>query len=61
MCVCVFNQTVKAGKKLILGWSCDSNIKHMGEKRNQKKKKKQTCETRGYLSQRGLSFRVGVH
>lgn len=32
-------QTVKAGKKFILGWSCDFNIKHMREKRNKKKKK----------------------
>lgn len=37
VCVCVFNQTVKAGNKLILGWSCDSNIKHMGKIETKKK------------------------
>lgn len=55
MCVCVFNQTVKAGKKLILGWSCDSN---MGEKKTPRPKKaaREAC-----LSQRGPSSRVAVH
>lgn len=58
VCVCVFNQTVKAGKKLILGWSCDSNIKHMGKIETKKKAAFEAC---GCLSQRGPPSRVAVH